>query len=84
MKTIYTLTGFYFTLYDTVIITGEPDNWSSGTAIYVLIHGLAGMQDREVAFQSPLVAPRWTTKTAKNAASDYYPASVGYFAYQYE
>jgi hypothetical protein len=65
--------------------SGGPDNWAAGTAMYALLHGLAGMQDKDVAFKSPLIAPRWTTTTAgKVAATACYPASGGYVAYQYE
>ena len=64
---------------------GGPDNWAASTAMYALIHGLAGMQDKDAGFRSPLVAPRWTATSAEKVkATACYPASGGYIAYEYE
>ena len=66
---------------------GGPDNWSAATAMYALVHGLAGAQDQpgEVAFNAPLIAPRWmSTAAGKVDVTIRYEASGGYVAYSYE
>jgi len=63
---------------------GMPNNWGAGALTAAIVEGLAGVQDRGVAFSSARIAPRWTaagTDTAK--VSVRYPASQGYVCYKY-
>ncbi|MDD6211363.1 MAG: hypothetical protein PUB21_12265 [Bacteroidales bacterium] len=64
--------------------TGGPDNWAAGTAMFAMIEGLAGIKDQDVAFNAPVIAPRWiTTGSDKVKVVARYAASDGYVAYEY-
>ena len=65
--------------------TGGPDNWAAGTAMFALVEGLAGVRDKDVAYNAPIVSPRWLTSDAKNVdVTIRYAASDGYVAYKYK
>jgi hypothetical protein len=64
---------------------GIPDNWGAGAVVYALIEGLAGVKDTGVAFDTALLAPRWSAADVATAAATVkYPASDGYVTYRYE
>lgn len=63
---------------------GGPDNWAAGAVVYGLIEGLAGVEDRDVAFRMAGIAPRWPAAGTSGAkVVVHYPASHGYVAYNY-
>jgi hypothetical protein len=63
---------------------GGPDNWAAGAIVYALVEGLAGVVDRDVAYRSVEVSPRWPAAGTDEArVVIHYPASNGYVAYEY-
>ena len=63
---------------------GGPDNWAAGAIVYALLEGVAGVVDRDVAYRTATVAPRWpAAKTNEARVVVHYPASNGYVAYDY-
>jgi hypothetical protein len=63
---------------------GGPDNWAAGAIVYALVEGVAGVVDRDVAYRTATVAPRWAAaKTNDARVVVHYPASGGYVAYDY-
>jgi hypothetical protein len=63
---------------------GGPDNWAAGAVVYGLVEGLAGVVDRDVAYRTAGVAPRWPAADTNEArVVVHYPASDGYVAYDY-
>jgi hypothetical protein len=63
---------------------GGPDNWAAGAIVYALLEGVAGVVDRDVAYRTAAVAPRWpAAKTSEARVVVHYPASDGYVAYDY-
>ncbi|GAB4417775.1 MAG: hypothetical protein OHK0039_28540 [Bacteroidia bacterium] len=74
------------TQFDPGIISyGIPDNWGAAAVVYALIGGLAGVEDRGVAFDQAKLAPRWAAAGESQArVCVAYPASSGYAAYTYE
>ena len=63
---------------------GGPDNWAAGAIVYALVEGLAGVVDRDVAYRTASVAPRWPAAGTNEArVVVHYPASDGYVAYDY-
>jgi hypothetical protein len=63
---------------------GGPDNWAAGAIVYALVEGIAGIVDRDVAYRTAGVAPRWAAAGTSGArAVVHYPASDGYVGYDY-
>ncbi len=63
---------------------GGPDNWAAGAVVYGLVEGLAGVEDRDVAYRVAGVSPRWPAAGTDEArVVVHYPASDGYVAYDY-
>jgi hypothetical protein len=63
---------------------GIPDNWGAAAVVYALLEGLAGVVDTGVAFDSALVAPRWSAAEVDAAeVAVRYRASGGYVGYRY-
>jgi hypothetical protein len=63
---------------------GGPDNWAAGAVVYGLVEGLAGVEDRDVAYRVASVSPRWPAAGTNEAkVVVHYPASDGYVAYDY-
>lgn len=63
---------------------GGPDNWAAGAVVYGLVEGLAGVEDRDVAYRVAGIAPRWPAAGTNEAkVVVHYPASDGYVAYDY-
>ena len=63
---------------------GGPDNWAAGAVVYGLVEGLAGVEDRDVAYRVAGVSPRWPAAGTNEAkVVVHYPASDGYVAYDY-
>jgi hypothetical protein len=63
---------------------GGPDNWAAAAVVYGLVEGLAGVVDRDVAYRSVSLAPRWPAAGTRDArVVVHYPASNGYLAYDY-
>ena len=64
---------------------GGPDNWAAANGMAALVEGLAGVKNEGLAFSEVKFSPRWTTAgTDSVAATIYFPASEGYFAYRYQ
>jgi len=64
---------------------GMPNNWGAAALTAAILEGLAGVQDRGVAFSKARIAPRWlATGTGKAKVSVRYPASRGYVHYKYK
>ena len=63
---------------------GGPDNWAAGAVVYGLVEGLAGVEDRDVAYRVAGIAPRWPAAGTNEAkVVVHYLASDGYVAYDY-
>lgn len=63
---------------------GIPDNWGAAAVVYALVEGLAGVVDRDTAFEKATVAPRWEAAGVDSAlVRVVYPSSRGYVAYRY-
>jgi hypothetical protein len=72
----------FFAPYDD-LSTGIPDGWT-GSVIYALIEGLAGVKDRGAAFSRTALMPRWESANVPSAeVTVRYPASPGYCSYKY-
>jgi hypothetical protein len=72
----------FFAPYDD-LSTGIPDGWT-GSVIYALIEGLAGVKDEGVAFSRTALTPRWDSAGVPSAeVTVRYPASDGYCSYKY-
>lgn len=55
---------------------GGPDNWAAAAIVYALVEGLAGVVDRDVAYRTAGVAPRWpAAETDEAKVVVHYPAS---------
>ena len=55
-----------------------------GAVVYGLVEGLAGVEDRDVAYRVAGVSPRWPAAGTDEArVVVHYPASDGYVAYDY-
>ncbi len=66
------------------ISSGIPDAWGAAAVTYALVEGLAGVRDAGRAFDSVLLAPRWSAAGVKKAdVTIHYPASDGYVSYSY-
>ncbi|CAN5428134.1 hypothetical protein BH10BAC2_BH10BAC2_48010 [soil metagenome] len=63
---------------------GGPDDWAAASCMQSLIEGLAGVTDNAIAYQQPVVAPRWTSANtdAVNVTSRF-AASDAYVSYSY-
>jgi hypothetical protein len=63
--------------------TGIPDGWT-GSVIYALFEGLAGIKDQGAAFSRTALTPRWQSANVPSAeVTVRYPASAGYCSYNY-
>ncbi len=63
---------------------GIPDNWGAAAVVYALLEGLAGVVDTGVAFDSAVIAPRWSAAEVDAAeVAVRYRACGGYAAYRY-
>ena len=72
----------YFAPYDD-LSTGIPDGWT-GSVIYALLEGLAGVKDQGAAFSRTELTPRWESANVPSAeVTVRYPASSGYCSYKY-
>jgi hypothetical protein len=72
----------YFAPYDD-LSTGIPDGWT-GSVIYALLEGLAGVKDQGAAFSRAELTPRWESANVPSAeVTVRYPASSGYCSYKY-
>ena len=67
----------FFAPYDD-LSSGIPDGWT-GSVIYALIEGLAGIKDLGAAFSRTELIPRWDSANVPSAEiAVRYPASEGY------
>ncbi|HEY1902774.1 MAG TPA: hypothetical protein VGG56_10105 [Terracidiphilus sp.] len=72
----------FFAPYDD-LSTGIPDGWT-GSVIYALIEGLAGIKDGGAAFSRTKLTPRWHAADVPSAeVTVRYPSSTGYCSYKY-
>jgi hypothetical protein len=72
----------FFAPYDD-LSTGIPDGWT-GSVIYALLEGLAGVKDQGAAFSRTELTPRWESANVPTAeVTVRYPASSGYCSYKY-
>jgi hypothetical protein len=72
----------FFAPYDD-LSTGIPDGWT-GSIVYALVEGLAGIKDRGAAFSRTELIPRWRSAAVPSAeVTVRYPSSTGYYSYQY-
>jgi len=72
----------FFAPYDD-LSSGIPDGWT-GSVIYALIEGLAGVKDIGTAFGRTYLTPRWESADVPSAeVTVRYPASDGYCSYKY-
>ncbi|MGD0731196.1 MAG: hypothetical protein ABR956_08025 [Terracidiphilus sp.] len=72
----------FFAPYDD-LSTGIPDGWT-GSVVYALIEGLAGIKDQGAAFSRTQLTPRWESADVPSAEITVrYPASAGYCSYKY-
>jgi hypothetical protein len=72
----------YFAPYDD-LSSGIPDGWT-GSVVYALIEGLAGIKDTGAAFSRTQLTPRWDSASVPSAEITVrYPASAGYCSYKY-
>jgi hypothetical protein len=72
----------FFTPYDD-LSSGIPDGWT-GSVVYALIEGLAGVKDEGAAFSRTALTPRWDSAKVPSAeVTVRYPASTGYCSYKY-
>jgi hypothetical protein len=72
----------FFAPYDD-LSTGIPDGWT-GSVIYALLEGLAGVKDGGAAFSRTELTPRWEAANVPTAeVTVRYPASAGYCSYKY-
>ncbi len=63
---------------------GIPDSWGAAAVCYALVEGLAGVQDKGVAFNRARIAPRWSAAQVSSVrAAIRYAASEGYVMYSY-
>lgn len=60
------------------------DGWGSGTMLYALVEGLAGVKDNFKQFNKILLTPRWEAAGVKQAEVEIeYPASGKFVRYNY-
>jgi hypothetical protein len=63
---------------------GGPDNWAAALGIAALVEGLAGVQNRGLAYSEVLLSPRWNSASVDSVnVTARFAASDGYVAYQY-
>jgi hypothetical protein len=72
----------FFAPYDD-LSTGIPDGWT-GSVLFALFEGLAGVKDLGAAFSRTSLVPRWeSAKVTSAEVTLRYPASNGYCSYKY-
>jgi len=64
---------------------GIPDMWGCAAVVYALLEGLGGVKDTGVAYDTALLAPRWSASGVTDAElTVHLPASNGYVTYRYQ
>jgi hypothetical protein len=72
----------FFAPYDD-LSTGIPDGWT-GSVLFALFEGLAGIKDKGAAFSHAGIMPRWSSANVASAEIALrYPCSAGYCSYRY-
>ncbi len=60
-------------------------NWNTSCVLSAIVEGLAGVQDKGVAFSKVKLSPRWAVTQTKNVKVNInYPASDKYVSYKYD
>jgi hypothetical protein len=63
---------------------GGPDNWAAALGMAALIEGLAGVQNKGLAYSEVNLSPRWNSASVDSVSvTTRFAASDGYVAYQY-
>ncbi len=63
---------------------GGPDNWAAALGMAALVEGLAGVQNKGLAYSEVNLSPRWNSASVDSAnVTCRFAASAGYVAYQY-
>jgi hypothetical protein len=63
---------------------GGPDNWAAALGMAALVEGLAGVQNKGLAYSEVLLSPRWISASVDSVqVTTRFAASDGYVAYQY-
>ncbi|MEI7524365.1 MAG: hypothetical protein WCJ95_08560, partial [Mariniphaga sp.] len=63
---------------------GGPDNWAAALGMAALVEGLAGVQNKGLAYSEVNLSPRWNSASVDSVSvTTRFAASGGYVAYQY-
>lgn len=64
---------------------GGPDNWAAALGMAALVEGLAGVQNKGLAYSEVTLSPRWNSASINSAkVTIRFSASDGYFAYRFK
>ena len=63
---------------------GGPDNWAAALGMAALVEGLAGVQNKGLAYSEATLSPRWNSASIDSVnVTTRFAASDGYVTYQY-